>query len=435
MPRVRVVSRLLPFVMTCALLALLLPGAAVAAAPKLKDGLKGIQIARIGSGTTAAAIDRDLDEARALGARVVRSDVSWRSIEPQRGAYDQGYLAQVDHLMAGAAQRKMKVFLTVLETPCWTTTQPEADCSTARGRDEAAAYPPADVAAFARVAALVAARWATGLAALEIWNEPDQINELYWKGPDKVRRYAALLKAAYPAVKAAAPTVPVAGAAIVGSNGKFLQALYDQGIKGSYDLLSVHYYDLVLLSLGEIRAVRRKAGDTKPLWLGEYGWTSCLTKKRRMQGQHICIDRRTQAENVVDVLRAFAKQGDLAGATLYGLRDNSEYAFGVLDTHGRRKPSFTAVSRAFHGRLGAERKIVVRLARRGSHLVATGSGPAGDAFVLSATNHGRLVYRLSYRADRSNRFRVVLPPVVGVQDVVVRVRRYSVSGRAAVARR
>jgi hypothetical protein len=434
MPRLRAVSRLLPFVMTCALLALLLPGAA-AAAPKLKDGLKGIQIAGIGPGTTAAAIDRDLDEASALGARVVRSDVRWRYIEPQRGVYDEAYLAQADHLMAAAAQRNMKVFLTVLETPCWTSTQPEADCSTAHGRDEAAAYPPADVAAYGRVAALVAARWATELAALEVWNEPDQINELYWKGPDKARRYAALLKAAYPAVKAAAPTVPVAGAAIVGSNGKFLQALYDQGIKGSYDLLSVHYYDLVLLSLGQIRAVRRKAGDTKPLWLGEYGWTSCLTKKRRMQAQHMCIDRKTQAQNVADALRAFAKQGDLAGATLYALRDNSEYAFGVLDINGRRKPSFTAVSRAFHGRLGAERRIVVRLARRGSHLVAMGSGPAGDAFVLSASNHGRLVYRVSYRADRYNRFRVVLPPGVGVQDVNVRVRRYTVSGRAAVARR
>jgi hypothetical protein len=434
MPELRAVTRLLPFVLTCALLALV-PAGASAATPKLKNGLKGVQIVGIGSATSAAVVEADLDQAQALGARVVRSDVHWRSIEPQAGTYDEAYLARADHLMAAARQRNIKVFLTVLDTPCWTSTQPGADCSTAQGRDEAGAYPPDDNAAFGRVAAMLAARWSTDLAALEIWNEPDQINQLYWKGPDKVRRYADLLKAAYPAIKAAAPSVRVAGAAIVGSNGKFLQALYDQGVKGSYDLLSVHYYDLVLLSLGQIRAARAKAGDTTPMWLGEFGWTSCLTKKRRTQEQHVCVDRKTQAQNVVDALRVFAKQRDLAGATLYSLRDNGQYDFGVLDANGKRKPSFAAVARAFHGRLGAERKISVRLTRRGSHLVASGSGPAGDAFVLSASQHGRLVYRVSYRADRYNRFRVVLPSGMGVHDVQVRVRRYSVGGRAAVARR
>jgi hypothetical protein len=434
MPSLRAVTRLLPLVLTAALLALL-PSGAGAATPKLKNDLKGVQILGIGVGTTEAGIDAELDEAKAVGARVVRSDVHWRYIEPRPGVYDEAYLARADYLMAGARKRNIKVFLAVLDTPCWTSTQPDADCSTDLGREAAGAYPPKDNDAFGRAAALIAARWQTDLAALEIWNEPDQRNQLYWKGPDKVRRYADLLKAAYPLVKAAAPSVRVAGAGIVGGNGKFLQALYAEGIKGSYDLLSVHFYDLVLLSLGQIRAVRAQAGDTTPLWLGEFGWTSCLTKKRKTQDQHPCVDRKTQAQNIVDALRAFAKQGDLAGATVYALRDNGQYDFGLFDTKGKRKPSFATVSRAFHGKLGAERRIRVRLARRGSHLVASGSGPAGDAFLLTASHRGRLVYRVAYRADRYNRFKLALPAGVGVSDVRVRVRRYTVGGRAATAHR
>ena len=55
------------------------------------------------------------------------------------------------------------------------------------------------------------------LAAIEGWNEPDQTNEEYLAGPEKPQRYAAILRAAYPAIKRANPNVPVlAGSAAYG---------------------------------------------------------------------------------------------------------------------------------------------------------------------------------------------------------------------------
>ena len=413
--------------------ALALPAAADAA-PGLKANLKGVQIGAVLPDVPDTVADQELATAAKLGARVVRSSIEWSFIEPQAGTIDEAYLAKGDHLMAEARKRHIKVFLTLIGSPCWSTTAPAPDCSTDAGRQDAAAYPPADDQAFARIAALVAARWQGDLAALEIWNEPDQRNELYWKGPDKVQRYADLLKATYPAVKAAAPGVPVAGAGIVGGNGKFLQALYDAGIKGSYDVLSVHYYDLVLLSLGEIRKVRAANHDTTPMWLGEFGWTSCLTRTRKTQDQHICVDRATQAQNLTDALGELRRQKDVVGAIIYAIRDNNQYDFGLLDAAGRPKPAFAAMSRAFHGHLGRQRALKLGVTRSRGHLVAAGSGPGGDAFLLEAARGGQVVYRVAFRGDRFNGFRLALPAAIGTSGLKITVRRYSVA-RGAVVRR
>ena len=52
-----------------------------------------------------------------------------------------------------------------------------------------------DPATFAKMSSFLVARYQAGLAAYEVWNEPDQANENYWAGPNKVARYVALTKA------------------------------------------------------------------------------------------------------------------------------------------------------------------------------------------------------------------------------------------------
>ncbi len=74
-----------------------------------------------------------------------------------------------------------------------------------------------------------------------------------------------MLRAAYPAIKQANPNVPVLAGSLVGSNGVFLRALYAAGIKGYYDGLAVHFYNLTLGSLRAIHEVQLANGDTKPL--------------------------------------------------------------------------------------------------------------------------------------------------------------------------
>ena len=145
----------------------------------------------------------------------------------------------------------------------------------------AAEQPRRPIATFV---AYLAQRYGTRLAAIEVWNEPDQSNEAYFAGPEKPQRYAAVLRAAYPAIKQANPNVPVLAGSLVGANGVFLRALYAAGIKGYYDGLAVHYYTLTLASLRSIHEVQVANGDTKPLWLNEFGWSSCWPQSQDPAG-------------------------------------------------------------------------------------------------------------------------------------------------------
>src|SRR4029077_12729994 len=179
---------------------------------------------------------------------------------------------------------------------------------------------------------------------IEIWNEPDQANEAYFAGPEKPQRYAAILRAAYTATKQANPSVPVLGGSLVGSNGVFLRALYAAGIKGYYDGLSVHYYNLVLASVRAIHETQVANGDTKPLWLNEFGWSSCWPRQRIQQEQG-CVTARTQGTNLADIVHALAHTQYVAAEVVYGLRDSASEDFGVLSTTGARKPAFAALGR------------------------------------------------------------------------------------------
>jgi hypothetical protein len=56
------------------------------------------------------------------------------------------------------------------------------------------AWPPRDPATYAALVAFLAQRYGERLAAIEVWNEPDQSNEAYFAGPNKpaaLRRAAA----------------------------------------------------------------------------------------------------------------------------------------------------------------------------------------------------------------------------------------------------
>src|SRR6202044_2355342 len=84
--------------------------------------------------------------------------------------------------------------------------------------------------------------YGSDLAAVEIWNEPDAPDEAYWTTSQPAADYAALLKAAYPAAKAGDPNVPVLAASLAGNDLPFLQQLYQDGIQGYYNGISVHPY-------------------------------------------------------------------------------------------------------------------------------------------------------------------------------------------------
>jgi hypothetical protein len=366
--------------------------------------------------------DHEIDRAAALHATVVRSELAWSTFQPSSPAStDPAAVAYLDRVISDAAARNIRVILLVDSSPCWASTAPAAvlrGCQRIHSR--ANGYPPRDPNEYAAFVAYLAQRYGTHLAAIEIWNEPDHADEQFFAGPEKVKRYASLLRAAYPAIKQANPNVAVIAGSLVGSNGVFLRALYAAGIKGYYDGLAVHYYTLTLASVRSIRAVQLANGDQAPLWLDEFGWTSCFPRLR-IQAEQPCVTQAVQARDLRDVIHALSPTGYVAAEVIYKLRDSPTENFGVLFHSGARKHSFGALAMVFASPFGPVSPVRLTLRHRSRRVLASGSGPVGDFMQLEAFKSGRLRYRATFVLDRFNRYSIRLPRVLGTRGLLVRV--------------
>ncbi len=388
--------------------------------------LGGVNLPALSAGTRLSAADRQIATAKALHAQVVRVDVPWSLLEPRApGQIEAGALAFLDRLVNDAAASGIRVIATVESTPCWASSAPASllrKCIPERWT-RANAWPPREPSAYATFVAYLAARYGTRLAAIEIWNEPDQANEAYFAGPEKPQRYAAVLRAAYPAIKQANPDVKVLAGSLVGSNGVFLRELYAAGIKGYYDGLAVHFYTLTLGSLRAIHETQLANGDNTPLWLDEFGWSSCWPQQKVQQEQG-CVSPKVQAANITNLYRSLVRAPYVAAAVLYKLQDSTRENFGVLNTRGARKPAFAALARVLANPFANPSGVTLSLSRHHGGVLAKGEGPVGDYMQLEAFQGKVLRYRALFTLNRFNRYAISLPQVLGTNGVTVRVYQY-----------
>ncbi len=409
----------------------------VGAPSALAAPLTGVQVTPIYAGVSTATVRRQLDQAKGTGASTVRTDILWSELEPDgAGRHDAAYLKAMDTFFGLARQRRLRVVATVLRSPCWASFAPDSErgnCGEKNRTENVSRYPPRDAADYGAVVKFVAARYRNALYAVEVWNEPDHSNEAYFAGPEKPKRYAAILKAAFAAVDEVSPQTLVLGGSIVGANGRFLEALYREGIKGHYDALSVHYYDLVLASVRSIRAVQARNGDTKPLWIGEFGWTDCFPRLKR-QGGHDCVSSRIQAQSIRDVLAAIRRTSYIKGAVVYNLLDDKQYDFGLIDERGRLKSAYAALKHVVR-RTPAPRAVRLKVRRTRGRVVASGSGPAGDAYELDVFKDGYLRYRRVFRLRRDLSYSYGIPRSLGTRGLQVQVYQYWLGARKGTARR
>jgi hypothetical protein len=385
----------------------------------------GVNIGTLGPESRPQDADHAIALAVRLHAAVVRTSVPWSLLEPRNNQISPRALAFTDRLVADASAAGIRVIMTAESSPCWASSAPESllrKCAETKP-SRAHAWPPRNPADYAAFVAYLARRYGTQLAGIEIWNEPDQINQLYFAGAEKARRYATLLRAAYPAIKAANPAVPVLGGSLVGSNGIFLRALYAAGIRGYYDGLAVHYYGLVLDALRQIREVQLANGDTKPLWLDEFGWSSCWPRSR-IQQEQACVTSRTQATNLRDSIRSLARTPWVASLVVYKLQNTAAEDFGLLATNGARKPAFAAFTEALVSPFGTVSRVTLSLHRRSGQVVASGSAPVGDLMQLEVSEEGLLRFRAVFTLDRFNRYSLPLPGVLGTSGLRVRVYQW-----------
>jgi hypothetical protein len=222
-------------------------------------------------------------------------------------------------------------------------------------------YPPVNASDYAAAVAYVGQRWGSKLAALEVWNEPN--NADFWRSSAPASDYARLLRAAYPALKAAAPALTVLGGALLWSDRDFLDALYANGIHGFFDALSIHPYDppngatygpkyTFAQGVPWVHEGMVAHGDgDKQLWLTEFGWPTCPGTLFWW-----CVSEAEQASRLTDALRTAEAWPYVGAEIIYTLRDpgsapdNWQHHMGLLRYDYSAKPAWDAFTDALAAR-------------------------------------------------------------------------------------
>ncbi len=293
-----------------------------------------------------------------LGAGWVRLWASWEQTQPGPATWDQHMLDVSNQSVNEAKAKGLKVLMVVQRSPAW--------ASGGKG----GIHPPTDPSTFGAAMGGFAAK-IPGVDAWELWNEEDET--IFWAGGADPAKYAAMVKSAYPAIKAAQPNDIVVTGATVGNNFDFIEALYGQGIKGYFDAVGVHTDTACLVNgpdvhyrdeqgkIGrytftgyrEVHSVMARHGDgDKPIWMTELGWNtqddspgSCSTGMWAGQ-KPLGVSEDQQAEFLTQAYRCLAADPYVQVALWFGIQDipGSKYAagYGLYRANGSAKPAAAA---------------------------------------------------------------------------------------------
>ncbi|HEY2632056.1 MAG TPA: hypothetical protein VGI26_06725 [Solirubrobacteraceae bacterium] len=292
-----------------------------------------------------------------LGVGWVRSFISWRAFEPSRGHIDQGQLSwletEIGNLPAGT-----KVILDVVDAPQW------ASGSTNQ------LIPPRDANDYGHFVGAMAKHFGGRVAAWEIWNEEDA--PLWWpSGPDPAF-YTAMLKAAHKAIKQADPSATVVLGGLTGNDYEYLEQLYADGAKGSFDAVAVHTdtacnivspYSILrngrtdrrinrwsFLGYRTVHEVMQAHGDGSPIWMTELGWStySQVCKSGAFAGQKAGgVSEQDAATYLLQAYHCLAQDPYVQVGIVYGLQEEpfaTDGGFGLLDSNLVPKPAYGALA-------------------------------------------------------------------------------------------
>jgi hypothetical protein len=349
---------------------------------------------------------------KALGTHWVRMFATWPDLEPARGAFATNWLAYYERAFRQLPDGT-KVIIDVVDTPRWET----------GSSDEHA--PPADPGDYAAFVGALARRWAGHVAAYEIWNEEDSPG--WWsRGPDPVA-YAQLLKATYPAVKAADPSATVVLGGLTGNDYPFLEGVYGAGAKGSFDAVGVHTdtacnilspYRFLrgadnwlipdsFLAYREVHQVMVANGDEKPIWMTELSWrtTNAICSEGTFAGQKPeGVSDAQQATYLRQAYHCLAQNPYVPVALWYPLQDEGAVVSGLVRADGSHKPSFAAMRAYVHkgdrlrGPCGVFTGPKITVASPANHVSYSGPLPihvfarsSQDVFRLRLEIDGRLI--------------------------------------------
>ncbi len=294
-----------------------------------------------------------------LGVGWVRGFVPWTVFEPNQGHLNE---PQIGALEAGlnALPKGTKVILDVVNTPQWESGSANP------------VMPPRDPADFAHFLGALSKRLAGKVDAWEIWNEED--DSLWWaSGPDP-GAYTALLKAAYPAIKASDPGAKVVLGGLTGNDYEYLSQVYADGGKGSFDAVAVHTdticdvaspYEILrngrtdqrinrwsFLGYRTVHETMLANGDNSPIWMTELGWSTDTQtcNSGAWAGQKPAgVSPEEQATFLRQAYHCLAQDSYVQVGIWYGLQDTEPFgtprgSYGLLGPNLQAKPAYGALA-------------------------------------------------------------------------------------------
>jgi hypothetical protein len=299
---------------------------------------------------TASQQAAALANMKSIGLTWVRVDADWSWLQPSATTFDWAPLDQVVKAIEAAG---MNADLVIDNSPAWAR---NAAADVAWGE-------PASAATYGTFAGEVAARYGPmGVKAYEIWNEENQ--QAFWYPAPNPSLYTAMLKYAYAAIKAVEPdSIVISGGlapAADDSEGdiapiEFLQDIYADGARGSFDALGDHAYSYPTLpdtyetysgwsqmdqTSPSLRSVMVANGDgAKQIWITEIGAPSAGPNG---------VGTAAQATEVTEAV-AGAKASSWIGAMFFYTYEDAatdpDY-FGLLNADGSAKPAWSALATA-----------------------------------------------------------------------------------------
>ncbi|HEY6762987.1 MAG TPA: hypothetical protein VI318_26030 [Baekduia sp.] len=232
------------------------------------------------------AVDLDAQAAtmKSDGVQSWRVEMAWDLVEPSRGQFD---WAGTDRKVLAAARQGIDVLGLALRAPGW-----------ANGGAASPFTPPVKSSDYGDYLKALIARYGPSgslwlehpevpkrpVRAWEIWNEPNL--KVYFTKQPFAKPYASLLRAAYPAVKAADPGATVLMASMANYSWRDLATLLDTpGPRLKFDAAGAHPFSGRPSNAVKIVRLNREVLDKRgygkaPLWLTELTWSSAKGKKQ-----------------------------------------------------------------------------------------------------------------------------------------------------------
>ncbi len=314
--------------------------------------------------------DLGIKQAANLGVGWIKQQIDWNSVEYARGLYRWG---ELDHLVAEAQQRGLKIMLSVARAPGFSRPEPVEEDG-----------PPNDFSIFRDFMHALSTRYRGRVAAYELWNEPNLKRE--WRGHDlSATRFVELVKVGAAGVREGDPeAIIISGApAVTGiddgveaiDDRRFLREMIAAGVADTVDAVGLHPYgaanppderaaDVAHLRAGynnhpsfffldtidDYHTILSAANINKPLWITELGWPSIENfGEVDTSGWDYARDV-TEADQAAYLLRAIELRRDrpwLGPLMIWNLNialllgpDRSESAYGLIGPDGSERPAY-----------------------------------------------------------------------------------------------